>query len=241
VFGRFRLFPHRRELLADGVPVKLGGRGFDILMALIEARGAVVSKDRLMATVWPNRVVEENNLQWQISSLRAALGPDRDLIRTASGRGYQFAGELRLPDSMDDRPGPDAPSPAKEGVRPSTNVPMPMSELIGRDVELEEILGLLAEHRLVTLTGPGGIGKTQLALAAARKLRSQFPDGVWLAELAPLTSIPTIVIASSGRRRNGKSGRRRNGCPSTSRRSTICAPRSTGLLQRMVMRRSAWR
>ena len=93
-FGRFLLLPHRRELLADGRPVKLGGRAFDVLMALIEARGAVVSKNALMARVWPDRIVEENNLQWQISSLRAAFGADRDLIRTVSGRGYQFAGEI---------------------------------------------------------------------------------------------------------------------------------------------------
>ena len=73
VFGRFHLFPRRRELLADGVPVKLGGRAFDILMALIQAHGTVVSKDELRAAVWPDRVVEENNLQWQISSLRAAF------------------------------------------------------------------------------------------------------------------------------------------------------------------------
>jgi DNA-binding winged helix-turn-helix (wHTH) protein len=81
-FGRFLLLPHRRELLADGRPVKLGGRAFDVLMVLIEARGAVVSKDALMARVWPDRIVEENNLQWQISALRAAFGADRDLIRT---------------------------------------------------------------------------------------------------------------------------------------------------------------
>src|SRR5271165_5638400 len=67
-FGRFLLFPHRRELLADGRPVKLGGRAFDVLMALIEAHGAVVSKNALMARVWPDRIVEENNLQWQISA-----------------------------------------------------------------------------------------------------------------------------------------------------------------------------
>src|SRR6516165_8209292 len=89
-FGRFLLLPHRRELLADGRPVKLGGRAFDVLMALIEAHGAVVSKNALMARVWPDRIVEENNLQWQISALRAALGADRNLIRTVSGRGYQF-------------------------------------------------------------------------------------------------------------------------------------------------------
>src|SRR5215475_7879256 len=93
-FGRFRVLPHRRELLADGRPVKLGGRAFDMLMALIEARGAVVSRNALMARVWPDRIVEENNLQWHISALRAAFGADRDLIRTVSGRGYQFTAEV---------------------------------------------------------------------------------------------------------------------------------------------------
>ena len=93
-FGRFLLLPQRRELLADGRPVKLGGRAFDVLMALIEAHGAVVSKNALMARVWPDRIVEENNLQWQISALRAAFGADRNLIRTVSGRGYQFTAEI---------------------------------------------------------------------------------------------------------------------------------------------------
>jgi len=93
-FGRFLLLPHRRELLADGRPIKLGGRAFDVLMALIEAHGAVISKNALMARVWPDRIVEENNLQWQISALRAAFGADRNLIRTVSGRGYQFTAEI---------------------------------------------------------------------------------------------------------------------------------------------------
>src|ERR1700758_4182664 len=92
-FGRFLLLPHRRELLADGRPGKLGGRAFEVLMALIEAHGAV-SKNALMARVWPDRIVEENNLQWQISTLRAAFGADRSLIRTVSGRGYQFTAEI---------------------------------------------------------------------------------------------------------------------------------------------------
>src|SRR5829696_10551611 len=90
-FGRFfRVLPHRRELLADGQPVKLGGRAFDVLLALIEARGAVVSKDALMTRVWPDRIVEENNLQAHIVALRKAFEAERDLIRTVSGRGYQF-------------------------------------------------------------------------------------------------------------------------------------------------------
>src|SRR5215470_7622768 len=95
-FGRFLLLPHRRELLADGQPVKLGGRAFDVLIALIEARGAVVSKDALMVRVWPDRIVERNNLQAHISALRKAFGAERELIRTIAGRGYQFTGEISI-------------------------------------------------------------------------------------------------------------------------------------------------
>src|ERR1700730_9429106 len=94
-FGRFSVLPHRRELLAEGRPLELGGRAFDVLMALIEASGAVVSKNKLMERVWPDRIVEEHNLQAQISALRRAFAADRDLIRTIAGRGYQFTGLVR--------------------------------------------------------------------------------------------------------------------------------------------------
>src|SRR6266576_1145837 len=94
-FGHFRVVPRRRELLADGRPIHLGGRTFDVLMALIEEQGAVVGKDALIERVWPNRIVEESSLHVQISALRNAFGADRDLIRTISGRGYQFTGEIR--------------------------------------------------------------------------------------------------------------------------------------------------
>src|ERR1700728_4609844 len=89
-FGRFRVFPRRRELVADDEPIKLGARAFDLLMALIETPGAVISKDELTARVWRGRVVAENNLQIQILALRRALGAERDLIRTVARRGYQF-------------------------------------------------------------------------------------------------------------------------------------------------------
>ena len=212
-FGRFLLLPHRRELLADGRPVKLGGRAFDVLMALIEAHGAVVSKNALMARVWPDRIVEENNLQWQISALRAAFGADRNLIRTVSGRGYQFTGKINAvsanpeagagtaivaaqPDTRATRPDEGIP----RGL-PQTNLPEPVSELVGRDDVLGEILSLAAAHRLVTLTGAGGIGKTRLALAAARRLLPQFADGVWLAEFSPIADpglVPVTVAAAIG-------------------------------------------
>src|SRR6266403_2235264 len=101
-FGHFRVVPRRRELLADGQPIRLGGRSFDVLMALIEGQGAVISKDALMERIWPNQIVEENSLHVRISALRNALGADRDLIRTISGRGYQFTGEIRTVSASSD-------------------------------------------------------------------------------------------------------------------------------------------
>jgi len=200
-FGRFLVLPHRRELLADGQPVKLGGRAFDVLLALIEARGAVITKDALMTRVWPDRIVEDNALQSQISALRMALGADRDLVRTVSGRGYQFIGEVRLVLSADDNAGAVAVATKPASAVPMTNLPEPVSELIGRDDEIGEILNLAAAHRLVTLTGAGGIGKTRIALALARELLPHFADGVWLAEFSPLNDpglVPATVAAALG-------------------------------------------
>src|SRR6202158_739383 len=195
-FGRFRVLPRRREILIEGRPVELGGRAFDVLMALIEARGAVVSKDALMKRVWPERIVEENNLQAQISALRRALAADRDLIRTIAGRGYQFTGEIRAVSVQPPVPASaGGPHPPHALPHPPTNLPELVSELIGRDAELNEILDLSTAHRLVTLTGAGGIGKTRLALAVARRLLLQFADGVWLAEFSPLTG-PGLVAAT---------------------------------------------
>jgi predicted ATPase/DNA-binding winged helix-turn-helix (wHTH) protein len=194
-FGRFQVLPHRRELLADGQPIQLGGRAFDVLIALIDARGAVVTKDALMAHIWPDRIVEENALQSQISALRMALGADRDLVRTVSGRGYQFIGEASPVPSAGDNAGADAVATKPASAVPMTNLPEPLSELIGRDDEIGEILNLATAHRLVTLTGAGGIGKTRLALALARRVLSQFTDGVWVAELAPISD-PALVPAA---------------------------------------------
>src|SRR5437667_4349809 len=120
-FGRFRVLPHRRELLADSRPIHLGGRAFEVLMALIEASGAVVSKDALIERVWPDQIVEENNLHVQVSALRNAFAAERALIRTASGRGYQFTGMVRAVSANSHAravAGAAVPEPAS--ARPST-------------------------------------------------------------------------------------------------------------------------
>ena len=94
-FGRFRVLLRRRRLLADGVPVELGTRAFDVLLVLLKADGALVTKDELVGRVWPGIVVSEHNLKVQVFALRKALGADRDLIHTEFGRGYRFTGMLR--------------------------------------------------------------------------------------------------------------------------------------------------
>ena len=197
-FGRFRVLPQRREVLADGQPMELGGRAFDILVVLIEAHGAVVSKDELMRRVWPGRIVEDNNLHAQIKALRRAFS-DHDLIRTVVGRGYQFRAEVRprLGNHIERaQAGSNVSVP-----RAPTNLPAQTSDVIGREVEIAEVIGLLTDHRFVTLTGTGGIGKTRLALEVARHLLPGVTDGVWIAELGSLSDpqlVPVTVAAALG-------------------------------------------
>ena len=94
-FGHFRLLLRQRQLLADGVAIKLGTRAFDLLLALLEADGSLVTKDELFDRVWPGIVVSEENLKTQISALRKVLGKDRDFLLTEPGRGYRFTATIR--------------------------------------------------------------------------------------------------------------------------------------------------
>jgi predicted ATPase/DNA-binding winged helix-turn-helix (wHTH) protein len=200
-FGRFTILPQRRKVFADGRLMELGGRAFDVLVVLIEARGAIVSKDELMSRVWPGRIVEENNLHAQVKALRKAFS-DHDLIRTVVGRGYQFTGQIRArPADQSERADPMPERNVPGPPRAATNLPAPISDLIGRDAEIGEVIGHVADHRFVTLTGTGGIGKTRLALEIARHLLPQFADGVWIAELASLSDpqlVPVTVGAALG-------------------------------------------
>jgi predicted ATPase/DNA-binding winged helix-turn-helix (wHTH) protein len=188
-FGRFQLHRRSRTLLADGQKLDLGTRAIEVLLALIDADGKVVAKDDLLTQVWSGFVVEENNLHVQISMLRRALGADADLVRTVPRHGYRFTGHVtagtRSASAMH-----VAPEPA---VSSASNLPIPLGELIGREADLPQVVELQTSHRLLTLTGPGGIGKTSLALAAARCLVDHFPDGVRLADLATLSD-PGLVL-----------------------------------------------
>ncbi len=105
-FGRFRLLTRGRQLLADGVPVELGTRAIDVLMVLIDADGALVTKDELLALVWPGIFVDATNLKVQVSLLRKALGEDRDFIRTEFGRGYRFTAAIGSIAAVPENPRP---------------------------------------------------------------------------------------------------------------------------------------
>jgi predicted ATPase/DNA-binding winged helix-turn-helix (wHTH) protein len=186
--------------------VPLGSRAIDVLFVLIEARGLLVTKDDLLSRVWPTTCVEENSLQFQISTLRKALGEDRDYIRTVSGRGYRFVAELTSPAP---RPRGDQAGTAfnpvdravaeVSGSQSRHNLPAATSDLIGREAQLEDIAALVAANRLVTLVGAGGIGKTRLALELGRRVLEDFADGVWMVELGPLSDPAQVLpaIASS--------------------------------------------
>ena len=204
-FGRFRFVVHSRELTANGVPVAIGNRAVEVLSVLIEARGELVTKDELLSRVWPTTTVEENNLQFQISSLRKALGPDREFIKTVSGRGYRFVAEITFEghaafrEARNDGLDRDV-SPVRVVARPNANnLPAPASDIVGREAHLADVGALVEANRLVALVGAGGIGKTRLAIELARRLSSTFEDGVRIAELASLSDpelvLPTVAAA----------------------------------------------
>jgi non-specific serine/threonine protein kinase len=188
-FGSFELRPAERQLLgADGRPLALGGRAFDLLVALVERAGELVAKDDLIAAVWPGVVVEENNLQVQVSTLRKLLGAGA--IATSAGRGYRFTLPLATPAAA------APPPPARRH-----NLPQPLTSFVGHDDDLDEYAGLFAETRLLTLTGIGGCGKTRLAIELARALVPAYDDGVGYVDLAPVQDpdrVPLTVATVLG-------------------------------------------
>lgn len=192
-FDGFELRPDERLLLRDGQPVRIGARAFDLLLVLVAHRDRLVTKAELLDQAWPGLIVEEANIQVQVSALRKVLGPRA--IATIPGLGYRLSVAAE-PAAPAPRPAP----PADEQCCP-TNLPDSLEPLVGRDEDLRAVDALLEVHRLVTLLGAGGIGKTSLALAATRGRRGSALDGLWWVDLAALSSpeqlVPGIALAAS--------------------------------------------
>ena len=186
--GPFRLDSAAKALSRAGAPVALGPRAVAVLALLVESAQQYVPKARLMDQAWPGLVVEESNLGVQISAIRRALAEapgGKHWIETLARRGYRYVGPVI---KVLDRAVPEASSAA-----PRCNLNEPLSSFIGREQELADLRNLLADHRLLTLTGAGGVGKTRLALRVATlALTNGFRDGVWLVELAALSD-PDLV------------------------------------------------
>lgn len=180
--GSIEVRVQERELHVRGERVPLGSRAFDLLLALIERRGRVATKAELIDAVWPDVVVEENNLAAQVVALRKALGPGA--IATVPGRGYQ----LTL--GFDEANATPAVGPEASG-----NLPASLDKLIARDAELEAVGAMLANGRLIQVIGPGGIGKTRLAQEVARgAINGQACDARWV-DLAAISSPERIAVA----------------------------------------------
>ncbi|MBO9708041.1 MAG: winged helix-turn-helix domain-containing protein [Caulobacter sp.] len=187
LFGPYLLDGERRVLLKSGRPLPIGSRAFDLLTALVEAAGDTVSKDALVARVWRDLHIGDDNLRSQIANLRRILGEQADgapYIVNDIGRGYRFAGPIGA-----------APSPAAIVSTPLSNLPAKLQRTIGRERAVRAAAQRLGEARLVTLVGPGGIGKTTVAIQAAETLRTAYPDGVCFVDLAPVQSPPLAISA----------------------------------------------
>ena len=197
-FGPFRLLPTRRLLLEGNEPVHLGSRALDLLIALIERPGEVVGKSELIARVWPHAFVVEGNLKLHIAALRRALADGQAgnrYISTVSGRGYCFV----APITRSVRP---LSATARQlATEPLSNLPVPLTRVIGRDEVISRISSQLTHHRLITLVGTGGIGKTSVAVATAERLAYNYEHGVWFVDLTAIKNpglLPGAISSSVG-------------------------------------------
>lgn len=190
-FGEYRFLPRRQMLLRGESPLRVGARALDLLHILIENQGELVSKSAMMEFAWPNIYVHESNLKVNIAALRRALpqdGGELPYIVTVPGRGYRFAAPVRLETGAARTPA--ASSNANVGKR-LPDAP----DLVGRDHDIAELTAAVAERGFVTIAGPAGVGKTSVALAAARQMESRFGDGVCFVDFATIDD-PDLVCAA---------------------------------------------
>lgn len=185
-FGPYQVHPRQRRVLEAGRPLRLGRRAVDILMVLLEHAGDVVSKQALIARVWPTSVVEDGNLRVHMAALRKALGDGQAgqrYIVTVAQRGYSFVAPLSI----------EPMTLPHDGPRPGHNLPLRRTRMIGRQALIDTLVQQLPRQRFITLTGAGGIGKTTVALRVAELLIGHYRDGIRLLDLAPL-SAPSMIV-----------------------------------------------
>ena len=192
-FGPFRLFAAERQLRKGDEALQLGGRAFDTLIALVERAGEIVTQKELISRVWPDVKVEEANLRVHIASLRKALGDGRGGARyivTVAGRGYSFVAPV-----MRSAPPPSTPEQGVVLVE-LQRFPPKLNRMIGRDNIIRALSAQLMMHRLVSIVGAGGVGKTTVAISVAHTLLEGFNGAVFFVDLAALTDarlVPTAV------------------------------------------------
>lgn len=185
-FGPFVLMRSRKLLLEGGRPVRLGSRAFEILAALAQRPGELISKEELLACAWPDTVVEENSLRVNIAALRRALGDGQDGVRyilNMSGRGYCFVAPVTYLEH-------GAPTDFKGRTESSVvihGLPVRLTRMVGRSEAVALLDRALPQHRLVNIVGPGGVGKTTLALAVAEHRMLSYSHGVRFVDLASLS------------------------------------------------------
>jgi predicted ATPase/DNA-binding winged helix-turn-helix (wHTH) protein len=191
VFGSFHLIPAQRMLLEDGKQLRLGSRALDILVTLLESAGDTIYKDQLIALTWPDTVVDEGTLRVHVAALRKALGDGRAgkrYIANVPGRGYSFVAPVARK-----RAHPTTSPP--NGAAVGSNFPAPLTRIVGRDGVIAVLTTQLAQHRFLTIVGPGGIGKTTVAVA--ENVSGSYRDGVWFAGLASLPDPDLVASALS--------------------------------------------
>jgi predicted ATPase/DNA-binding winged helix-turn-helix (wHTH) protein len=186
-FGPFQFVPRESRLTREGEPVKLGGRALDILHVLLENEGEVVGHKDLMARVWPGLFVEEVSLRVHIAALRKALdagdgGPS--CLTNVPGRGYCFVAKTA-------RTSPEGVAP----FAPLYSLPLAPSRMVGRDEDVRLLCEKVRTQRLVTVAGPGGIGKTTVALAVGHALLSIFDGAVCFVDLSRISD-PSLVAGT---------------------------------------------
>jgi predicted ATPase/DNA-binding winged helix-turn-helix (wHTH) protein len=194
-FGPFCLRPAAHLLLEGDRPIHIGGRALDLLMVLVERAGEIVTKDELFARVWPGLTVDEGNLRTQIALVRKALRDDQSRSRyvmTIPGRGYRFVARVSPAEIT-------IPSEQPIHLESPSGLPARLTRLIGRADAVGDIVERLDKHRFVTVLGPGGIGKTSVALAVAEQAAPSYGDGVCIVDCAPLlgTSLVARKLAST--------------------------------------------